>query len=170
MAFWRLCCTIMLTSLIGVIVAGALAQEQPYSPPPPRGMGGQPPKPRPFDREALFARLNLTPQQRIRLINLMNETEEKIRQLLTKLYEQRLQLMQLYQQYQFDEKAAQRIIQSINQTQAELLKVHHENQKQLRRILDKEQFDRWNQWWKEHMFLPHPKGEWRRLRRDGKPG
>lgn len=169
MVFWRLCCMVIVTSLIGVMVLGALAQGQPFSP-PPRGMGGQPPTPPSFDREALFARLNLTSQQRTQLINLMNETEEKIRQLLTKLHEQRMQLMQLYQQYQFDEKAAQRIIQSINQTQAELLKVHHENQKQLRRILDKEQFERWNQWWKERMFFPPPKGDWGRRGREGKPG
>ncbi len=168
MAFWRLWCMVVLTVLIGTVAAGALAQGQPYPPPSPRSMGG-PPHP-PFDREALFARLNLSAQQRTQLINLMNETEEKIRRLLTKLHEQRMQLIQLYQQYQFDEKTAQRIIQSINQTQAELLKTHHEHQKQLRRILDKEQFERWTQWWKERMFFPPSKGDWGRRGRDGKPG
>lgn len=158
---------ILLLLLSAMVISGVQAQMQP--PPPPRAPGGQPTPPPPFDREALFAKLNLTAQQRTRLINLMNETEEKIRQLLTKLHEQRVQLMQLYQQYQFDERAAQRIMQSINQTQAELLKVHHENQKQLRRILDKEQFERWNEWWKERMFFP-PKGDWGRRGRGGKPG
>lgn len=167
MALWRLWSMVVWTAFLSTVVLGALAQGQPYSPPPPRSMGGQPP---PFDREALFARLNLTAQQRTQLVNLMNETEEKMRRLLTKLHEQRMQLIQLYQQYQFDEKTAQRIIQSINQTQADLLKVHHENQKQLRRILDKEQFERWNQWWKERMFFPPPKGDWGRRGRDGKPG
>lgn len=167
MALWRLWSMVVWTAFLSTVVLGALAQGQPYPPPPPRSMGGQPP---PFDREALFARLNLTAQQRTQLINLMNETEEKMRRLLTKLHEQRMQLIQLYQQYQFDEKTAQRIIQSINQTQADLLKVHHENQKQLRRILDKEQFERWNQWWKERMFFPPPKGDWGRRGRDGKPG
>lgn len=132
--------------------------------PPPR-----PPEGQAIDREALFSRLNLTPQQRTRLTALMNETEEKMRELLTRLHEQRMQLMQLYQQYQFDERAAQRLIQGINQTQAELLRGHHEHQKQLRRILDKEQFDRWNEWWRQRMFFP-PKGDWGRRGRLGKPG
>ncbi|GBC94941.1 hypothetical protein HRbin16_00726 [bacterium HR16] len=158
---------ILLLLLGGLVISGVLAQVQP--PPPPRTPEGQPPHAF-FDREALFARLNLTPQQRTRLTNLMNETEEKLRQLLTKLHEQRMQLMQLYQQYQFDEREAQRLIRSINQVQADLLRVHHENQKQLRRILDKEQFERWNQWWKERMFFPPSKGDWKRRGRDGKPG
>ncbi len=171
MAFWRLWCMVALTTLLGLVGTGVLAQGQPYAPPPPRGMGGQPPPPPPpLDREAMFKHLNLTAQQRTRLINLMNETEEKMRQLFTKLHEQRMQLMRLYQQYQFDEKAALRIIQNINQIQADLLKLHHENHKQLRRILDKEQFERWNQWWKERMFVPPPKGDWGRRGRDGKPG
>mgnify|MGYP001031060077 CR=1 FL=1 len=168
MVFWRLCYRRIVTLLIGVMVLGVSAQGQPFSP-PPRGMGGQPSTSLSLDREALFARLNLTAQQRTQIINLMNETQDKIRQLLTRLHEQRTQLMQLYQQYQFDEKAAQRIMQGINQTQAELLKVHHENQKQLRRILDRDQFEQWNQWWKERMFFP-PKGDWGRRGRGGKQG
>ncbi len=168
MIIWRFSGMILLLLLSGLVISGALAQVQP--PPPPRAPEGQPSPPAFFDREALFARLNLTVQQRTRLTNLMNETEEKLRQLLTKLHEQRTQLMQLYQQYQFDEREALRLIHSINQVQADLLKVHHENQKQLRRILDKEQFERWNQWWKERMFFPPPKGDWKRRGRSDKPG
>lgn len=168
MAFCRLWCLVGLAAILAAMMTGALAQGQPYTPSPSRGPGGQPHPP--FDREAMFKYLNITAQQRTRLIQLMNDTEEKMRQIFTKLHEQRTQLMQLYQQYQFDEKAALRLIQNINQTQAELLKLHHENHKQLRRILDKEQFERWNQWWKERMFAPPPKGEWGRRWRDGKPG
>ncbi|MGC8784925.1 MAG: Spy/CpxP family protein refolding chaperone [Armatimonadota bacterium] len=168
MIIWRFSGMILLLLLGGLVISGALAQAQP--PPPPRAPEGQPPPRAFFDREALFARLNLTAQQRTRLTNLMNETEEKLRQLLTKLHEQRTQLMQLYQQYQFDEREALRLIQNINQVQADLLRVHHENQKQLRRILDKEQFERWTQWWKEHMFFGPPKGEWGRRGRGNKPG
>jgi Spy/CpxP family protein refolding chaperone len=167
MIIWRLSGTILLLLLSGLVSSGASAQIQP--PPPPRASDGQPPPPPPFDREALFARLNLSASQRTRLTNLMNETEEKLRQLLMKLHEQRMQLAKLYEQYQLDERGAQRILQSIHQLQGELLKVHHEHQKQLRRILDKEQFERWNQWWKEHMFFSPPKGDWRRRGRFGKP-
>ncbi len=161
---------VVFTMVLGVLLTPLSAQ--PPSPwGPPRGMGGQRSPMPPFDREALFNHLNLTAQQRTRLTALMNETEEKMRQLLTRLHEQRMQLMQLYGQYQFDEKAAQRLINNINQIQAELLRGHHEHQKQLRRILDREQFERWNSWWRERMtpFAP-PKGEWGRRRREGKPG
>jgi Spy/CpxP family protein refolding chaperone len=170
MAFWRIGCTVALAALLAIAATKAPSQAQPSAPYYPRGMGGQPPLAPAFDREALFSRLNLTPQQRTQLINLMNETQEKIRQLLTKLHEQRMQLLQLYQQYQFEERTAQRLIQNINQTQADLLKVHHENQKQLRRILEREQFEQWNQWWKERMFFAPPKGEWERRKRGGKLG
>lgn len=157
-----------------VLALGALPTSLTAQPPspwgPPRGMGGQRPPAPPFDREALFNHLNLTAQQRTRLTALMNETEEQMRQLLTRLHEQRMQLMQLYGQYQFDEKAAQRLINNINQIQAELLREHHEHQKQLRRILDREQFERWNSWWRERMPFAPPKGDWGRRGRNGKPG
>ncbi|MCL6473591.1 MAG: periplasmic heavy metal sensor [Firmicutes bacterium] len=170
MALWRVWVLTLFWLLSDTIAAGVLAQGAPPPPPPPRGMWGQPPPAPTFDREAMFNYLNLTAQQRTRLTALMNEFEEKMRQLLSRLHEQRMQLLKLYGQYQFDERAAQRIIQTINQTQAELLKMHHDHQKQLRRILDKEQFERWTQWWKERMSFPPPKGDWGRRGRDRKPG
>jgi len=133
-----------------------------------RGQEKQPPPPPSFDRESLFNRLNLTSQQRTQMTALLNEFEEKMRELLWKLHEQRMQLTNLYQQYELDERTAQRLQSSIRQTQGDILKLHHEHHKQLRRILTKEQFDRWNQWWKERMFTP-PKNDWGRRGRS-RPG
>ncbi|MEJ5250833.1 MAG: periplasmic heavy metal sensor [Chthonomonadetes bacterium] len=161
---WRLLVLVLLL-LLGAVAPGARAQ---FQPPPPRGQEGKPPPPPPFDRESLFNRLNLTSQQRTRLTALMNEMEEKMRQLMTRLHEQRMQLAKLYEQYDFDERAAQRLLSGIRHVQDEILKTHHEHQKQLRRILDKEQFERWKQWWRERMFFP-PKPDWGRRER-GKPG
>ncbi len=163
---WRLLLMVALLLFAGAIASGAMAQFQP--PPPPRGQEGQPPPPPTFDRESLFNRLNLTPQQRTRLTALMNEMEEKMRQLMTRLHEQRMRLAKLYEQYDLDERAAQRLLSGIRQVQEEILKTHHEHQKQLRRILDKEQFERWKQWWRERMFFP-PKPDWGRRGR-AKPG
>lgn len=160
---WRLLGVAFLLTVATWVGASACAQAQPPSS-PPRGFPTPPP---PFDREALFNRLNLTPQQRARLTTLMNEMEEKMRQLLSRLHEQRKQLVKMYEQYDFDERSAQRLLNSINQTQSEILKMHHEHQKQLRRILDKDQFDRWQQWWRERMFFPSKPG-WERRGR-GKP-
>lgn len=159
----------LLLLFAGVVVSGVSAQFQPMTPPPSRGQEGQPPHPPAFDREALFNYLNLTPQQRTRLTALMSEMEEKMRQLLTRLHEQRVQLGKVYEQYDIDERTAQRLQNTIRQIQGEILKAHHEHQKQLRRILDKEQFERWKQWWKERMFLPS-KPDWGRRWRGGKPG
>lgn len=148
----------LLILLIGPVDTGVMAQFQP-APPPPRGREWRPPIPPSFDRESLFNRLNLTSQQRTRLTALMNKIEEKMRQLLTRLHEQRTQLAQIYEQYDIDERAAQRLQSNIHQIQGEILKIHHEHQKQLRKILDRDQFERWKGWWKERMFLL-PKSNW----------
>lgn len=146
---------------LAVLTDTCIAQPQPFGPPPKSIGRGGPPVPRPFNREDLFVRLNLGSQQRTRLIKLMDEYEVKMRELLTKLHKQRMDLISLYEQYQFDEKEAQRLIQGINQTQNELLKVHHDHHKRLRTILSKEQFAQWTQWWKEQVF---PFGPGRRQR------
>lgn len=143
----------LLILFIGTVDTDVVAQFQPV-PPLPRGREGKPSLPPSFDRESLFNRLNLTPQQRTRLTALMNEMEEKMRQLLTRLHEQRMQLAQLYEQYDIDERAAQRLQSNIRQIQGEILKIHHEHQKQLRKILDPDQFERWKGWWKERMSFP----------------
>lgn len=153
---WKSFGIALLLVLTGGLIPGTLAQ----SPPMP-GSPQQPPSRPSFDRESLFNRLNLTPQQRSQMTALMNEFEEKMRQLFSRLHEQRTQLANLYLQYELDERAAQRLQSSIRQTQGEILKVHHQHHKQLRRILTKEQFERWNQWWKERMFYP-PKDGWGR--------
>lgn len=149
----------LLILLIGAVDTGVMAQFQPAPPSTPRGREGRPPVSPSFDRESLFNRLNLTPQQRTRLTALMNEMEGKMRQLLTRLHEQRMQLAQLYEHYDIDERAAQRLQSNIRQIQGEILKIHHEHQTQLRKILDRDQFERWKQWWKERMSRPH-KGDW----------
>lgn len=167
MYYWRLFRLTLLLLFAVVVASGAMAQFQPAPPPPSRGQEGQPLPPPPFDRESLFNYLNLTSQQRTRLTALMNEMEEKMRQLLTRLHEQRMQLGKIYEQYDIDERTAQRLQNNIRQIQGEILKAHHEHQKQLRRLLDKEQFERWKQWWKEHAFFPS-KSIWNRRGR-GKP-
>ncbi len=165
MSYLRLLCIVLL--LASVWTTSALAQFPPM-PRPTRGPERKPPPPPPFDRESLFNRLELTAQQRTQMTALLNQFEEKMRQLYTRLHEQRMQLTNLYLKYEIDERSAQKILNSIRQTQDEILKAHHEHHKQLRRILTKEQFERWNDWWKERMFFP-PQGDWGRRGRS-KPG
>jgi len=85
--------------------------------------------------------LDLTPEQKSRLQDLVRETKSETASVRRALFEKRRSLVNIYADWRLDEKKARENIKAIGDLQRRLLELNLENQLGLRRILDREQFE-----------------------------
>jgi len=95
-------------------------------------------------RAAAWCDLGLTPEQKQALEKLASDTRRQIMPLRRALAEKRRTLVELYAQYNLDEKKARETTATINNLQRRLLDANLQNQIGLRQILTRDQFERFS--------------------------
>lgn len=83
----------------------------------------------------------ITPTQKEQLKNLAMETKNKTTSKRGDLRRARTELFQIYKNYNLNEQKAKAVIAKISSAQAVLLDIHLQNQIELRRILNEDQFN-----------------------------
>ena len=86
-------------------------------------------------------RAGITPSQKEQLKNLAVETKSKTTSERSNLRRARIELFQVYKSYNIDEQKAKAALAKISSAQAALLDIHLQNQIELRRILNEDQFN-----------------------------
>jgi len=109
----------------------------------------------PFDEQQV---LQLDPQQKAKFTAFENESRDKKKKLISQVRDLRHQLWTAYQSYNLDIKHVKALNRDLNRVQQDLLKLHFDEQVQLRKILTAEQFARLQAAIKEHM--PPPNSHW----------
>lgn len=118
-----------------------LGQASAQNPPPGAPAPGQPGMPGhgPIDDQQV---LQLNPNQKGKFDAFRTKSRAAKKKLLDQLNDVRHQLWNVYQSYDLDFKQAQRLNAELNKIQQDLLKLHFDEQIELRKILTKSQFDR----------------------------
>lgn len=86
------------------------------------------------------AAAEVSDRQREQLKSLAADTRQKTERARAELRNARAELYSAYQVYELDERRAKAAIERINSAQLQLLKIHLENQLEIRQVLDSSQF------------------------------
>jgi Spy/CpxP family protein refolding chaperone len=116
----------------------------------PGGFGGQrggPPfgqrkPPTEAEKEAARLRMGISKEQQAGIEAIFSDADGQVKEIFTKLREQQRQLHAIYEQYDFDRNAALALRKQVNATYRRIGQMHAENEEKLRKILNREQFDK----------------------------
>lgn len=103
---------------------------------------GQPPTLSPEEREKFRQRLGISAQQQEQMDTLFNDSFKQRRVLGEKLGELFKQRSEISDVYDFDKKRDWALRRDIERIYSQLLRIHSDSEEKLRRILNREQFDR----------------------------
>jgi Spy/CpxP family protein refolding chaperone len=150
----------MRTRMLVVLACAALCAVR-WAPAPPaaaQGIDGHGPRPsgppRPFfdspeEKERVRLRIGITKEQQAQIEAAHQELDQKRRELGARLWEQYRKLGAVYTAYDFDRQQAKAIRREIFSLHRQILDLHAENEERLRKILSKEQFERFQAVMKE---------------------
>ena len=118
------------------------------------------------EKEKARVRIGMTKEQQAQIEALYAGTDQQMRDIGGRMRDLYRQLRTLYDSYDFDRRQAGDIRKEIADLHRKILHLHYDNEEKLRRILNREQFQRLRELMKE---------EWRNHRRDfdrgrGRPG
>ncbi len=103
----------------------------------------------PEEKEADRVRLGITKEQQNHIESVHAELDQKRKDLADKLWEQYRKLGTLYSSYEIDEAQTKVVRREIVSLHRRILDLHAENEQRIRRILTKDQFERFQALMKE---------------------
>lgn len=118
----------------------------------PEMRGPRPPRPfydSPEEKEKVRLRIGITKEQQAQIEAAHQELDQKRKELGSKLWEEYRRLGALYSAYDFDRAQAKLIRHEIFSLHRQILDLHAQNEERLRKILTKEQFERFQAVMKE---------------------
>jgi len=105
-----------------------------------RGYAQRPPTEE--ERERVRVRIGMTREQQEQIEKLWMETDRKLKEIAQKMGDLRRQLFELYDTYDYDRAKAAAIRKQIAALYAQRMAAFADNQEKLRRILNRDQFER----------------------------
>ncbi|MGC8668163.1 MAG: Spy/CpxP family protein refolding chaperone [Chthonomonadales bacterium] len=105
-----------------------------------RGQAQRPPSEE--ERERVRIRIGMTREQQDQIEKLWMETDRKLKEIAQKMSDLRRQLFELYDTYDYDRVKAAALRRQIAALYAQRMAAFAENQEKLRRILNRDQFER----------------------------
>jgi Spy/CpxP family protein refolding chaperone len=105
---------------------------------------GRPDPPPGVPARRVWEELDLSPSQRRQLMQMQRGRRVALRRTTNELTEKRRDLAALYRAYPLDEARANSLIQQIGQLEMQRMRFQLQNQIELRRILNREQFARFS--------------------------
>lgn len=94
------------------------------------------------ERERVRIRIGMTREQQEQIEKLWMETDRKLKEIAQKMSDLRRQLFELYDTYDYDRAKAASLRRQITALYAQRMAAFAENQEKLRRILNRDQFER----------------------------
>ena len=124
--------SLILLPVMALLLTAAIRPSMAQYPQPP---GGQPP----FDEQKV---LQLDPGQKERFTQFETTSRDKKKKLIDQIRDLRHQLWDAYQAYNLDTKRVKALNRELNKVQQDLLRLHYDEQIELRKILTADQFAR----------------------------
>jgi Spy/CpxP family protein refolding chaperone len=124
-----------------------LAEPQDDKPPRPRGgvgfgQFGGPRQPTEEEKEKARLRIGITKEQQAQIEALFNDTDRQMREIMGRIRELSEQLRAEYDKYDFDRNLARSLRRQIMSQRWRVSNLHANNEEKLRKILNREQFDK----------------------------
>ena len=136
--------SVLLALTLGVSLNGAiLGQGEP--PPRPGGggfRGGGPPPMSPEEREKFRIQVGMTTQQQAQMEELFKDVHKRRGELFKRMRELFEEREKVTDTYEFDHKREKAIRNELAQINTQLLNIHLETEEKIRKILNKEQFEK----------------------------
>ncbi len=146
---------VLIALSLGVMTSsGAFGQGEPFI----RPRGGGPPVMSPEDREKFRIRVGMNTQQQEQMETLFKDIHKRRTDLFKRMRELFEEREKVTDDYEFDHKREKAIRNELGKINAELLNLHTETEEKIRKILNKEQFEKLREIRKEQ------KAQWQKER------